>query len=153
MQRTATALTLMAALFLLGCETIGPSGLNVPPRDEQLVRLSDAVAARASTLYASLPNKAAPECGFAANAQTYSEMRADAAALGGRVSANDTTMRRAADGLTRAIAGAERSHQLASGTTDDRHGLCLTPGAITLNADAIARATAAINELQQRRSR
>ena len=102
---------------------------------------------------AALRTKAAPECGFTPNAQAYAQMRADAAALGSRVSADDAPMRRAADGLTRAITDAERVHQLASQTTDDRHGLCLAPGAITLNADAIARATAAINALQQSRSR
>jgi hypothetical protein len=127
--------------------------LNVPPPDEQLVSLNDAVAARASTLFASLQGKTAPECGFAANAQAYAGMRADVAALGGRVAAEDAPMRRATTSLAGAVAAAERSHQLASGATDDRHGLCLSPGAITLNADAIARATAAINQLQQARSR
>ena len=148
MHRKVTPLTLTAALLVLGCKS-----LNVPPPNEQSVCLNDAVAARASTLYASLQSKAGPESGFVGNAQAYGATRADVAALGGRVAAEDAPMRRATTSLAGAVAAAERSRQLASRTADDRHGLCLSPGAITLNADAIARATAAINQCQQARSR
>lgn len=138
------------ALLLGACATVG---LSVPPADPEVARLSAAVGERAAAFYAGLPARTAPDCGFAAGEPTYAAMRADAAALAGRVPGGDGAMRRAAAGLTRAVAAAERSHRLASETTDDPSGPCLAPGAITLNADAVARATKAVADLQRERTR
>ncbi|PZQ59008.1 MAG: hypothetical protein DI544_12555 [Sphingomonas taxi] len=136
-------LALATGVLLDGCATIAA--------DPEARRLNSAVEQQASTFYAALPAKAAPDCGFDASAPTYAAMRADAAAMEAHTPEKDRAMRRAAAALTHVIDESARSHQLASASTDDRFGACMAPGAITLNADAVARATQTIERLQRER--
>lgn len=154
--RRGSAGAALAATLLLGaCESIGLPVPSVPPADREVVRLNEAIGGRASTLYAGLPAKTAPDCAFAANEAAYGSMRADAGALEQRVAAGpeDRVMTNAAKSLTRAVTAAENSHRRASANTGDRFGACMAPRAIDINAGAIARATDAIANLQRERSR
>lgn len=143
-------IALAAALLAAGCET-----LDVPPPDPQVRQRTSGVAERAAGFYAGLATKTAPECGFAANEAAYADLRAEAAGLTTIADAtpDDRVLRNQAAGLARTLEAAERSHRLASASTDDRHGVCLAPAAIRENAGAVARATASILLLQRRRGR
>ncbi|UVO51135.1 hypothetical protein M0208_11605 [Sphingomonas sp. SUN019] len=138
---------LAAALAAVGgCAT-------VPGPDPVVTTSNDQIATQAKTFYATLATKTAPDCAFEANAATYATLKTDAGKLRDHVAGagEDTALLTAATELDKAVAGAERSHQLASARTDDPSGACLAPDVLTLNADAIARATDAIKQLQQAR--
>lgn len=144
-QKKGTLVLIPLTMSLGACTT-------VQPPDAELQRLTSSVQERASAFFAELPTKAAPACDFSSNQPVYVELRRVAADLEARVPAQDRSMRRAAAALSRTLASAEEAHRLASARTDDAAGPCMTPQAVSLNAAAIARATAAIARLQQTRS-
>lgn len=150
-----TLAAMAAALSLSGCGETGRPTLSVPPADPEIARLDGDIATRAQALYAALPAKTAPDCAYDANMAAYAAMTADVDAMKQHAAtrSDDGAMQRASTALAETIAKAEESHKLASAKTDDRFGACMAPGAITLNADAIARATKAIADLQTERSR
>lgn len=147
MARTPWLVPLAPALVAVGgCAT-------VPPFDPFVVTTTEQIATQAKTFYATLATKAAPDCSLDANAASYAALRTDANRLREHVAGagKDPALLTAVSELDKAIAGAERSHQLASARTDDPSGLCLAPDALTLNSDAIARATDGIKALEQAR--
>jgi hypothetical protein len=136
---------LVAALVAVGgCAT-------VPPPDPFVTTAADQIGSEAKTFYATLATKTAPDCALDANAASYATLKTDAGKLREHVAGagKDAALLTAVTELDKAIAGAERSHQLASARTDDPSGPCLAPDALTLNADAIARAIDGIKTLQQ----
>ena len=128
-----------APFALAGCLAAG----LVP--DPQSVSLAASLRAEAQNFYSALATEAEPQCRFEQNMNEYNRLDASAAALRQRVAASggSAARMRAADALARAIAEARASHALASARSGDQHGPCMAPGAIALNADAIARASAA----------
>ncbi|MEG8040259.1 hypothetical protein QP166_13225 [Sphingomonas sp. LR60] len=137
-------------LLLAGCGKIGAPAFASDP---QMVGLNAALAAQAQSFYDALPAKTAPECGYAANEPGYAAMQQQATAIATRaaVDPRDASLRRAADALRRTIDGAAESHRRASAQTDGRFGLCMAPAAIALDADAVARATTAVADLERAR--
>lgn len=144
---------LPAVLLLSGCahftNVIGPQ----PTVDREAVRLNADLADHARNFYATLPAKTAPDCSFENNRASYAAMRESASAIQARAAAapRDDAMRRDAAALSKLVDAAERSHQRASANIADRFGACMAPAAIELNADAVARATAKVDALQQAR--
>jgi hypothetical protein len=151
----AWCLMLMAGVLpIAGCNGLGPpisSGRQ--SLDPEITRLAASIGDRSSMLYGSLPGKTAPDCSFSAKESVYAAMKADAAALQARVPLGDGPLRRTAASVVSTVDRVSLSHEKASANTGDRFGACLAPGAITLNADAIARATKAVEDVQQARSR
>jgi hypothetical protein len=140
-------IALLAALVAVGgCAT-------APTADPVVTTSTEQIASEAKTFYATLATKTAPDCSLEANAATYATLKTDAGKLRAHVegAGGDPALLTAVTELDKAISGAERSHQLASARVDDPSGPCLSPGALTLNADAIARATDGIKALQQAR--
>ena len=122
------------------------------PADPQIVSLADAIHHQASIFYAGLAGKLAPECAFAANSAGYDRLVTRATELKNHISGNRASpaLVRASEALERTIVDARASHEAASARSDDTFGLCLAPGALALNADAIARAGAALSSTQNR---
>lgn len=147
MERPEYHVTFIAILIAAG------GCASVPPADPVVSTSAEQIANEAKTFYAALATKPAPDCSLDANAAGYAGLRTDAGKLREHVEAagKDPALLNAVTELDKALTRAERSHQLASARTDDPSGLCLAPGALTLNADAIARATDGIRTLQQAR--
>jgi hypothetical protein len=138
-------LPLLMPLALAACATL-------PPPDREVARMADAIHADAGALYAGLATRQAPDCAYAGHAASYAGLTAQAARLTDHLAARRASamLQRAASALARAIAAARASHELASARSDDPFGLCLAPAAIALNADALARASMAIANSQDR---
>lgn len=145
-KRTFIVGLLPALVAIGGCTT-------VPAADPFVATSADQIGTQAKTFYATLATRTAPDCALDANAGTYAALKTDAGKLRDHVAGGgkDPALLTAVSELDKAIAGAERSHQLASARTDDPSGPCLAPDVLTLNADAIARATDGIKTLQQAR--
>lgn len=127
--------------------------VHVPQADPAVqVALQD-IAASAGGFFAGLHGKTAPDCGFDANAGSYASLNAKAAALAQRVAAGppDPPLQQAVAALGQTIAGSEQAHRLASSNAADANGICLAPAVIDLNADAVARAAAAVIALERQR--
>lgn len=152
--RSGLASVPMLALLLLGgCQTI-TDVVAAPLRDAEVVRLNGEIAGEASGFYAGLRGKTAPACDYDSNRASYAALRDKAQALQQHVAATpgDRALADATTGLGKTIASAELSHQRASAVTTDPSGACMAPGAIGLNADAVARAAKSIDDLQTARS-
>lgn len=118
--------------------------------DPQVITLAGTVNAEAGTFFAGLAAKQDPDCAFQANSEGYDHLAALAAALKLHIAASKAgpALVVASDALLRSLADARAAHAAASARTDDMHGACMAPGAIALNAAAIARASAAIAATQ-----
>ena len=139
---------LLMPLTLAACAT-------VPPPDREVARMADTIRAEAGAFYTGLAAKPSPDCAYAAHADRYADLSAQAEQLTSHLAASQASamLQRAGTALAAAIEAARASHEAASARSDDRFGLCLAPGAIALNADALARASAAIGSTQDRRRR
>ncbi|MEG3166520.1 hypothetical protein U1701_18270 [Sphingomonas sp. PB2P19] len=126
-----------------------------PPPDAEIARINDLIRRESAAFYTELAGKTAPGCAHDSNSLRYVLLRDRAQSLVQRAATTpgDRPMQNAAAGLAKAVDAAERVHERASATTADPSGVCMAPGAITLNADAMARATTAIANLQAERSR
>jgi hypothetical protein len=135
---------LIAALLLGGCIT-GPV-----VRDSEAAAMALSIRSEAIGYYAGLSAESSTECGYEQNMNTYRRLQETAGRLSARLEQLDAgpALLRAADALARTLEGSRLSHQLASAKADDAYGVCMAPGAITLNADAIARASQAIADTQ-----
>ena len=136
---------ILMPLVLAACVTASPP-------DFEVARIADAIHAEAASFYGGLAAKPAPDCAYAPNRAAYASLAAQAAQLtdhlaGGRAS---PMLKRAATALAAAMESARASHEAASAREGDAFGLCLAPAAISLNADALARASAAISNTQNR---
>lgn len=120
------------------------------PGDAQIVSLSDTIRIEAGTFFAGLAAKSAPDCAYQANSGEYDHLAALAGQLTSHLTANHAGLAliKASDALQRTIEGVRASHQAASAKRDDANGVCMASGAIMLNADAVARAAAAIGSTQ-----
>jgi hypothetical protein len=138
-------LAFLAPIALIGC------ALLPRPADPQSVLLTTSISSEADTFFSGLATKQFPDCAFPANTGAYDYLAALAEALKQRLSTNHASpaLVQASDALIRTIGDARASHIAASATTDDAGGACMVPGAITLNADAVARARAAIAATQK----
>ena len=125
---------------------------SLPLPDREVARIADAIHAGAGDFYAGLAAKTSPDCAYAANAAGYAALGTQAAELHSHLAARRASamLRRAGAALAAAIEGARASHEAASANIDDQFGLCLAPGALALNTDALARASAAIVSTQDR---
>ena len=137
--RLAT-LALAGPLALAGCITAGI------PVDPQSAALTRAIGTDASAFYAALAGKSEPQCRYEQNMNFYAALAASTDTLRARLAAASTgaARLRSAAALASTIEAARASHALASARGDDPHGRCMAPGAIALNAGAIARASAAL---------
>ena len=131
-------------LALAGC------AIMPRPADPQITSLSDTIRIEAGTFFAGLAAKAAPDCAYQANSSAYDNLAALAGQLNSHLSGNQASnaLIKASDALQRTIVDSRASHQAASAKTDDANGICMAPGAIALNAEAVARASAAIAATQ-----
>jgi hypothetical protein len=138
-------LAFLALIALTGC------ALLPRPADSQVVSLLSSISIDADKFFTGLATKQSPDCAFPANTSAYDHLTALADALKQRLSSNSASpaLVQASDALLRTIGDARASHLAASATTDDAGGACMVPGAITLNADAVARARAAIAATQK----
>ena len=137
-------LALLASIALSGCALL--------PRiaDPQVVSLATKINTEASVFFTGLAAKPSPDCAFRANADTYDQLAVLADALKQHLAATAASpaMVQASAALSRTIADARTSHALASARTNDPGGVCMVPGTIALNAEAVARASAAIAATQ-----
>ncbi len=140
-----SALSLAAAFSLSGCITVPAVS------DPQAAALAGAIGSEAGRYYAGLAATAAPECQYEHNVNTYARLGEISSQLTARLVDRhaNAALIRAGNALSRTINNARLSHQLASARTGDTNGACMAPGAIALNADAIARASRAIAGTQQ----
>lgn len=145
MRINSKLLAYLAPLCLGACATI-------PAPDRELSRIAEAIGVESASHYAALSAKPTPECAYAANQAAYANLTAQAAQLTTHLSITKASpmLTRAGAALAKAVADARASHELASARSDDAFGLCMAPGAITLNADALTRASAAIASTQNR---
>lgn len=131
---------------------IALSGCALLPRlaDPQVVTLATRISTEASVFFTGLATRQTPDCAFQANFGTYDHLAVLADALKQHLSANGASpaLIQASDALLRTIGDARASHAAASARTDDPAGTCMVPGAIDLNAEAIARASQAIASTQ-----
>ena len=120
------------------------------PADLQLISLAGAVSADAGAFFTRLAAKQGSDCSLSANSDAYDHLTELAGALKLHIAASQSSpaLVLASDALLRTIADARAAHAAASARTDDVHGACMAAGAIALNADAIARASAAIAATQ-----
>lgn len=132
---------LTLSLGLAACQSLAPM-----PADPRVTELARSVEERAATFYAALAAAPAPDCAFEANAPAYAELAGLAGQLQDRLANGGPgqPLRLAADALARTVADARLSHEKASEVVTDPSGPCMAPGAIALNAGAIARASQAI---------
>ena len=140
-----SALSLAAAFSLSGCITVPAVS------DPQAAALAGAIGSEAGRYYAGLAATAAPECQYEHNMNIYARLGEISSQLTARLADRhaNAALIRAGNALSRTINNARLSHQLASARTGDTNGACMAPGAIALNADAIARASRAIAGTQQ----
>jgi hypothetical protein len=138
-------LAFLAPIALTGC------ALLPPPGDLQVVSLVTNISTEADTFFTGLATKQFPDCAFHANTGAYDHLAALAEALKQRLFTNHASpaLVQASDALLRTIGDARASHIAASAKTDDAGGACMVPGAIALNAEAVARASAAIAATQK----
>ncbi|MEO6716624.1 MAG: hypothetical protein ABIM50_05180 [Novosphingobium sp.] len=144
MQLPLQRLALFGPLLLTACVMLPH------PADPQIVSLAKAVEAEAGTFFGELAGKRGPDCSFEANADGYDRLAQRAAALKLEISLGhgSPALVLASDALLRTLVDARASHAEASARIDDVHGACMAPGAIALNAEAVARASAAIAATQ-----
>jgi hypothetical protein len=135
---------LIAALPLGGCITAPVV------RDSEAAALASSIHDEARGFYIGLASSTAPQCGYEQNMNEYARLQQSTGQLSARLHQlhAGAALLRAADALARTIEGSRLSHQLASAGTDDVNGICMSPGAIALNPDAIARASQAIADTQ-----
>jgi hypothetical protein len=151
MRRSATVKASRVFLMSVLVAAIGGCTLGVPPFNPAISTATASIETEAAAFFSELGSKTAPACAFEANAATYQSLSGRTASLAQQVAPGDSAMKTAVDGLTQVVTGAERAHRLASATITDPAGACLAPEVLTLNAEAVARATAAIRELQRAR--
>jgi hypothetical protein len=120
------------------------------PADLQLVSLAGKVGADAGAFFTELATKSDKDCAYAANATGYDHLAELAASLKLHIATSKASpaLVVASDALLRTLADARAAHAAASAKVDDPNGACMAPGAIALNAAAIARASAAIAATQ-----
>lgn len=118
--------------------------------DLQVVSLAEKVGAEASTFFTELAARSAKDCALSANSEAYVHLAELAGALKLHIAENhgSPALVLASDALQRTLADARAAHAAASAKTDDTNGPCMAPGAIALNAGAIARASKAIAATQ-----
>ena len=118
--------------------------------DPQVASLADKVNSDAGAFFADLAAKSDKDCGFAENAAAYDHLTELAAALKAHISVSkgSPALLLASDALLRTLADARAAHAAASAKVDDLYGACMAPGAIALNAEAVARASKAIAATQ-----
>ena len=138
-------LAIFGPLALAGC------AIMPRPADPQIVLLADAIHSEAGIFFAGLAARQAPDCAFQANAGAYDHLGMLAGQLKNHISGNhgSPALVQASEALARTIGDARASHEAASATAGDINGICMAPGAIALNADAIARASVAIGDTQK----
>ena len=132
-------------LALAACVTASPPDLEV-------ARIADAIHAEAASFYGGLAARPAPDCAYAPNQAAYASLAAQAALLTDHLAGSRASpmLKRAGTALAAAIGAARASHEAASARSGDAFAMCLAPDAIALNADALARASAAITNTQNR---
>ena len=137
-------------MALFGLVSLTCCALLPHPADLQMVSLAENVSAEAGAFFADLAAKNDKDCAFSENSQAYNHLAELAGALKLHIAVNhgSPALVLASDALLRTLADARASHAAASAKTDDAHGACMAPGAIALNAAAIARASAAIAATQ-----
>ena len=142
--RVLTALSLIATFSLGGCITASPV------QDPQTAVLAEAISSESGRYFALLTARAAPGCDYEHNMNEYARLGEISAQLTARLADRNAgaALMRAGHALSRTIELARISHQRASARTGDTNGACMAPGAITLNADAVARASRAIASTQ-----
>ncbi len=135
-------LCLLAAAPLAACVT----GESLETSDPKAIVFVDEIRRDASEFYASLTATVAPQCSYEQNGNTYDLLGEKASRLRARLGevGASSTLLQAADAISRTIADARTSHRLASETSADIYGVCMAPGAIALDASALARASDAI---------
>lgn len=135
---------LIAALTVAGCITAPILS------DDEAAMLAATARTESGRFYAALAAASEPECSYEHNMNEYASLHATARRLSARLAQihASAALLRAAGALVRTIEDSRISHQLASARTDDVNGACMAPGAIALNADAIARASQAIADTQ-----
>ena len=133
-------LPILALLALAGC------AIMPRPADPIFTALVESIRTDSATFFAGLSDKQAPDCALAANTGAYDHLAMLAKNLKTRIydDKSSPALVAASDAMLRTIDDARASHAAASANTGDSNGPCLAPGAIALNADAIARASAAI---------
>jgi hypothetical protein len=143
---------LIKALFGPVSLSLSLSCCALMPRlaDSQVVSLAGTVSSEAGAFFTGLAAKQAPDCGYAENAAAYDHLAERAGALKLHLAASKASpvLVMASDALLRTLADARAVHAAASAKADDMHGACMAPGAIALNAAAIARASMAIAATQ-----
>lgn len=140
--RTRRLFCLLALVPLCGCLT----SLNSATLDAEAIALAAGIRRDSSEFYAGLAGTPPPHCGYEQNRNTYGLLSRQSTVLEERLAkiGASAALVRAAAALSRTLAEARTSHRLASETSNDMHGVCMAPGAIALNAAAIARATETI---------
>lgn len=138
LSRASLATFLSLPLVLLACVA------QAPLADNHSAMLAQTLGTDAAAFFAGLAAKAAPECSYEQNKNSYNRLTTAANQLSDQVAASHAGLprTRAAAALARAFEAARASHAAASARSDDIHGPCMAPGAIALNAEAIARAAA-----------
>ncbi len=138
----------LTALFSTSLATacVAPSFAPDPLIAEQALQVSS----EAKLMFAKLKATGEPDCDYPHNQASYDHLNQLAEALRDDLAANKASdaLLRAGDALSRSIADARASHQLASADASDSNGLCLASVAIELNAEAIMRASQAIAATQ-----
>lgn len=137
-------------MALSGLVSLTDCALLPHPADSQVVSLAEKVGTDAGTFFSELAAKSDKDCDLAANTDAYNHLAELAAALKLHIAAHHggPALVRASDALLRTLADARAAHAAASAKSDDTNGACMAPGAIALNAEAIARASAAIAATQ-----
>lgn len=138
----AAALTFASALALALAGCIA----RMPLEDSRSVNLAETLNADAATFFATLAEKPTPQCSYEQNKNFYEHLITAVHQLRDQLSISGASPARvrAASALARAIEAARASHEQASARINDLHGQCMAPGAIALNAEAIARAGSTI---------
>jgi len=133
-------LVLLASFTLAGCL------LPLTAPDPAAAELARGIDNNARQFYAQLAAAPAPQCAYAANENFYDRLHREAAALRDHLAQRGASpaAQRAGEAMLRLSNDVRASHQTASARLDDQHGPCMAPQAIALNADALARAAAAI---------
>ena len=139
---------LITALF--GLVSLTCCALLPLPADLQLASLAGNVGSDASTFFTELAAKSGKDCDFSENAAAYDHLAELAGALKLHIATSKASpaLVVAGDALLRTLADARAAHAAASAKVEDPNGACMAPGAIALNAAAIARASAAIAATQ-----
>jgi|GEM_PF-2227006 len=133
-------LVLLAPFTLAGCL------LPFTAPDPAAADLARGIENDARQFYAELAAAPPPQCAYAANENFYDRLHSAAAALRDHLAQRGASpaAQRAGEAMLRLSDDVRASHQAASVRLDDQHGPCMAPQAIALNADAVARAAAAV---------